>query len=157
MTGVKHTGGCLCGTVRYEAIQSNMLTVICHCRMCQRWTGSAMWGSVTFDRKAVSFIEGVPKIYSSSSVLERGFCQNCGSSLFARYLSGGAFDTVIFIGLGSLDDPEICKPDIHYGVESEISWIHQDDSIPRIRIDVDDPSEQNELFERMIEDAIRPG
>ena len=116
-----------------------------------------MWGSVSFDRKAVSFINGVPILYSSSSVLDRGFCQDCGSSLFARYFSGGAFDTVIFIALGSLDDPEISKPDIHYGVESELSWIHRDDSIPRIRIDVDDPAEQNELFERIIGGAIRPG
>ncbi len=156
MTGVKHTGGCLCGTVRYEVAQSNRLTVICHCRMCQQWTGSGMWGSAAFDKKAVSFTKGAPKLYPSSSVCERGFCPDCGSSLFARYLSGGAFDAMIFISLGSLDDPEIGKPDIHYGVESEVSWIHRDDSTPRIRIDVDNPEEQNELFERILEGVIRP-
>ena len=63
---------------------------------------------------------------------------------------------MIFISLGSLDDPEIGKPDIHYGVESEVSWIHRDDSTPRIRIDVDNPEEQNELFERILEGVIRP-
>ncbi len=60
---------------------------------------------------------------------------------------------MIFIALGTLDDPEIGAPDVHYGVESEISWMHRDDGLPRIRIDVDDPAEQNAPFDRMMTDA----
>ena len=153
MTKAKHAGGCLCGAIRYEAAQSAMFTVLCHCRMCQQWTGSAMLGSVTFDRDTITFTKGTPKLHQSSSVCERGFCADCGSSLFTRYCSGGPFDTVIFIALGTLDDPETCVPDIHYGAESELSWMRRDDRLPRIKIDVDDPAEQNALFEKMIADA----
>lgn len=153
MTDEKHSGGCLCGAIRYEASESSMFTVICHCRMCQQWTGNPMLVTAAFHRETLSFTKGTPKLYPSSSVCERGFCMDCGSSLFTRYFSGGAFDTVIFIALGTLDDPEIGEPDIHYGAESEISWMHREDGLPRIRIDVDDPADQNALFEKMLADA----
>ena len=151
----KHTGGCLCGAVRYEARESTLYTLMCHCHMCQQWTGSPMLGSATFRREAVSFTKGAPKIYPSSSVCERGFCADCGSSLFTRYASGGAFDAVIFIALGSLDHPDLGKPDAHYGAEGELSWMHRDDGIPRIRIDVDDPAAQNARFEELLAKATR--
>ncbi len=130
-----------------------MFTVICHCRMCQQWTGTPIMVSAAFDRETLSFTKGVPKHYQSSSVCERGYCAHCGSSLFTRYSTGGAFDTVIFISLGTLDDPEIGEPDIHDGAKSEISGMHREDGLPRIRIDVDDPAEQNALFDRLIADA----
>ena len=120
MTEANHTGGCLCGAIRYEARQSALFTVLCHCHMCQQWTGSPMLGTAAFDREAVSFTNGTPKTHLSSTVCERGFCADCGSSLFTQY-SGGVFDTVIFIGLGTLDDPDLGEPDVHYGVENEIS------------------------------------
>ncbi len=149
------TGGCLCGEVRYEANESVMFSVVCHCRMCQQWTGSSMLGTAAFSREAVSFTKGTPKLHCSSSVCERGFCSRCGSSLFTRYYSGGAFDTVIFIGLGTLDNPDLGQPDMHYGAEGELSWMHHDDGIPRIWIDVDDPAQQNALFDQMMAHAAR--
>ena len=149
------TGGCLCGEVRYEANESVMFSVACHCRMCQQWTGSSMLGTAAFSREAVSFTKGTPKLHHSSSVCERGFCSQCGSSLFTRYYSGGVFDTVIFVGLGTLDNPDLGQPDMHYGAEGELSWMHHDDGIPRIRIDVDDPAQQNALFDQMMAHAAR--
>ena len=144
------SGGCMCGAVRYEADQPQLFTALCHCRMCQRWTGSPMFGSAAFVRESISFTKGEPKTHKSSAVCERGFCADCGSSLFTLYSSGGVFDTVIFIGVGTFDDPEIAPPDVHYGAESELSWMHRDDGIPRIAIDVDDPAEQNALLEKLL-------
>ncbi len=155
MTETKHTGGCMCGAIRYEASQPPKFSVLCHCHMCQQWTGSAMLGSAAFDKEAISFTKGTPKLYGSSSVGERGFCGDCGSSLFTRYVTGGVFDTVIFMALGTLDDPEITKPVAHYGAEGEISWMHRDDGLPRIHIDVDDPAEQNALYEELMANAVR--
>ena len=83
------TGGCMCGAIRYEARQPVLFTVMCHCHMCQQWTGSPMLGTAAFDREAVTFTKGTPKTHESSSVCERGFCGECGSSLFTKYFSGG--------------------------------------------------------------------
>lgn len=149
MTAAKHTGGCLCGAIRYEISESPMIKINCHCRMCQQWTGSSMLAAATFDSQAVSYTKGTPKLYQSSSVSERGFCSDCGSSMFTRYFSGGVFDNVIHILIGTLDEPDIGEPDCHYGTESEISWMHRDDGIPRVRID-GEVTEQNALFEKML-------
>ena len=150
MSEVIHTGGCLCGAIRYEVRQSASGTVLCHCHMCQQWTGSPMLGTAAFDRDAVTFTKGTPKIYQSSTVMDRGFCADCGSSLFTRYFSGGVFDKGIFVAIGTLDEPDLGLPDAHYGAEGELSWMHRDDGIPRIKIDVDDPAEQNVLFEKLM-------
>ena len=150
MNEMTRGGGCLCGAVRYEISGEPRFSPLCHCRMCQRWTGSAMLATVAFDRDAVVFTKGEPRVYWSSDVSERGFCQNCGSSLFTRYTSGGAIDHIISIGLGTLDDPECVRPDVHYGAEAELSWMRREDGLPRIHIDVDDPGEQNALFERLL-------
>lgn len=60
---------------------------------------------------------------------------------------------MIFIGLGTLDDPEIAPPAVHYGAEGELSWMRRDDGLARIRIDTDDPADQNTLFETMLRHA----
>ena len=153
MSETNHSGGCLCGAIRYEARKAPKFSVLCHCHMCQQWTGSAMLATAAFDRDAVAFTAGEPRVHRSSAVGERGFCGECGSSLFTRYASGGAFDDVIFIGLGTLDDPEIAPPDVHYGAEGELSWMRRDDGLARICIDTDDPADQNALFERMLRHA----
>ena len=150
MNAAKHTGGCLCGAIRYETSQSPVFVCTCHCHMCQQWTGSPMLGAATFLNDAVSFTNGTPTIYQSSTVSERGFCASCGSSLFTRYFSGGEFDKLTHIMLGTLDDPEIGTPQFHYGAEGELSWMYREDGIERVRIDVDDPAEQNTLFARLV-------
>ena len=150
MGETRHAGGCLCGAIRYEARQAPVFSALCHCHMCQQWSGSAMLGTATFDQEAVTFTAGEPRVHWSSPVMARGFCGDCGSSLFTRYVSGGVFDGLISIALGTLDEPEIAPPDVHYGAEGELSWMRRDDGLTRIRIDTDDPSCQNELFERML-------
>ena len=157
MSGTGRGGGCLCGAVRYETSGEPKFSPLCHCRMCQRWTGSAMLATVAFDRDVVVFTKGEPRVYWSSDVSERGFCPECGSSLFTRYASGGAFDGIIFVALGTFDDPECVRPDVHYGAEAELSWMRREDGLTRVRIDVDDPGEQNALFERLVEASGKVG
>ena len=48
MADTRHTGGCLCGAIRYETRSSPRFTALCHCRMCQQWSGSAMLGHSCF-------------------------------------------------------------------------------------------------------------
>ena len=145
-----YTGGCLCGNIRYALTEPPLFVGTCHCRMCQKWTGRPMFASATFATSAVKVLFGSPKKYKSSEVSERFFCNDCGSSLFTRYCSGGAFDSLTHIMVGTLDNPEVGKPVFHYGAESELSWMYSEDGIPRISIDVSDPAKQNDLMAELV-------
>ncbi len=123
------TGRCLCGAVCYEATELPASVTYCHCRTCQRWSGSAMVVAARFPREAVTFTQGQPKFYKSSKIGERGYCTSCGTPLVFRYFG---LDT-IYITVGTLDHPEDAPPTIHTCIESKVSWLHIDDDLPRLR------------------------
>src|SRR5262245_24035271 len=102
----RHTGGCLCGTVRYWTRGEPVRLVACHCRYCQRRTGSAFLLSVWF-RDGDWGIEGEDRLAEyehrsdeSGRWVRNRFCRNCGTIVthVAEYLpgmrsfSGGSFD-----------------------------------------------------------------
>ncbi len=134
------TGGCLCGAVRYEATEPMSKGVVCHCRVCQRTTGSAFEAIVRFPRTAFRFTKGEPKRYRSSSIMEKCFCPDCGSTLTDRYLvwRGAVAPDKVLVHIGTLDKPEAVSIASHYGVESQLPWVHFDDGLPRARC-VEDP------------------
>ena len=80
-----HTGGCLCGAIRFEADAPAAKPHTCSCKMCQRHTGSltAVW--VEFPSQAVRWTgpAGKPATWRSSDISSRAFCPACGSSLGA--------------------------------------------------------------------------
>ncbi len=136
----KVTGGCHCGAIRYEATEPPMQAGTCHCRTCQKSTGSAFMVIAGFPRTAFRFTKGEPKPYRSSPVMEKGFCSNCGSLLYDRYLlrvGESVTPDVIWVQLGTLDHPEDFSIDFHYSVETQLPWIHFDDDAPRVRCDED--------------------
>ncbi len=133
------TGGCLCGVIRYESGEPPIKSGTCHCRSCQKSTGSAFMTVAGFPRSAFRFTSGEPKLYRSSSIMDNGFCSNCGSLLFAQYLvqTPGFDSDIVFVQLGTLDHPEAVSLDFHYGVETQLPWVHFDDDLPRTRCDED--------------------
>ena len=136
----KITGGCLCGAIRYEANGPPVSAGACHCRACQRFTGSAFGAYVGFPRAALRFTKGEPKVFVRHSIKERGFCPECGSSLTDRYvvpMSGASGPDMYWVLLGTLDRPEAVPLEFHYGVESQLPWVHFDDGLPRTRCDED--------------------
>jgi len=146
----KITGGCYCGEIRYESDEPPVEAGICHCRACQRWTGSAFLAVAGFPLTGFRYTKGSPKLNQSSSILERWFCPDCGSSLHARYLVNISDDYIaenqdhVLISIGTLDNPEAVELEYHYGVESQLSWVHFDDDLERIRSD-EDPHLKNAL------------
>lgn len=125
-------GGCLCGAVRYEISAPSISTGYCHCRICQKFTGSAMSTWTAFPASAVSFPDLEPKYFASSPIAERGFCPECGSSLCYRLIQPKkAAYLVIFTS--SLDDPAPHAPMAHSGIESQLPWIEVLDDLPRTR------------------------
>ena len=97
-------GGCLCGAVRYELRGPLRDVLVCHCTECRRWHGGPGYYT-SVPRAALELVEdrGLRFIASPASDAEadRGFCAECGSSLFWR---APARDT-ISVTAGSLDGP----------------------------------------------------
>ena len=122
-------GGCLCGAVRYEASEPPTDSCYCHCSMCQRWTGAPASAGLGFRIAALRITRGQPKFYNSSPSVERGFCSDCGSSLFMRYPDYDEF----WVTIGSLDNPEDATPQRHMGIESQLPWFVLADDLPRSR------------------------
>ena len=135
------TGGCLCGAIRYEASEPPSSGAICHCRVCQKTTGSAFHAMAMFPRTAFRFIKGNPKRYRSSSIMEKRFCPRCGSTLTDQYLvrfSTSFNPDIMCVYVGTLDRPEVMPlAKRHFGVESQLSWVHFNDGLPRVRCDED--------------------
>ncbi len=72
--------------------------------------------------------------------MEKHFCPHCGSQLTARYMVAVSEELqphMVWVYIGTLDDPEIVSFEDHYGVESQLSWAHFDDGLPRARCDED--------------------
>ena len=95
------TGGCLCGAVHYEATGALRDVVVCHCRMCRKAHGHV--GAYTASaRDALRLVEARGlKWYRSSAQARRGFCSECGATLF---WDGDGRDTMS-IAAGTLDEP----------------------------------------------------
>lgn len=123
----KFTGGCLCGAIRFEVINKPYFTAYCHCRMCQKMSGSILTSWADFNEKEFRCTSGEIKYYKSSQYAERGFCNDCGSTLIQRPLESDG----IFVATGSFDQPEKFPMREHCGTESQIPWLKIEDDLPR--------------------------
>src|SRR5246127_3195132 len=103
-------GGCLCGAVRYIAEADPTSATVCHCRDCQKFTGSAFAALVRVAREALT-IEGTLKTFSniggSGNPILRHFCPECGSSIAG---GAGTLPGIIIFNVGAFCDPSVAKP-----------------------------------------------
>ncbi len=81
-----HEGGCVCGSVRYRITGDPIAATVCHCRFCQRRTGSAFSQPVFFKADQVGFSGGPMKMYvhhsdESHRWLRMQFCARCGTTV----------------------------------------------------------------------------
>ncbi len=117
------TGGCLCGRVRYTAEGDPDFAAVCHCRSCQRYTGSAFEPLMVFPSHAVT-VEGDLKTYDevadSGKIVHRRFCPNCGSGVMAEV---DAMPGVMIVLAGSLDEPAAFKPSMEIFCSSAQPWM----------------------------------
>jgi hypothetical protein len=102
-----HAGGCLCGALRYETLAEPIRVTLCHCRFCQRATGSAYMVEPVFRLEDLRITRGSPKIYErpsdgSGKIVRAHFCPDCGTKL---YLSFERFPDVCGVYAGTFDDP----------------------------------------------------
>jgi len=116
------TGGCLCGRVRYTIQGGSDFAGICHCRNCQRYTGSAFEPLMVFPSDVIQ-VEGDLKTYDdkgdSGGKVHRRFCPNCGSGVLAEV---EVMPGVTIVLAGSLDDPAVFKPSVEIFCSSAQPW-----------------------------------
>ncbi len=95
------TGGCLCGAVRYEVHGPLRDVVNCHCGQCRRSHGHvAAYTSAKRAELVLTEDRGL-KWYRSSDFARRGFCGDCGASLFWERLD----EDRVSVAAGGIDAP----------------------------------------------------
>ena len=124
-------GGCLCGSVRYEARPEAREGSYCHCRMCQLAFGNTRAAFLNLRKEQVRWITKPPTYYASSKIARRGFCSSCGTPLSFEYLDSESMD----LAVGSFDEPALLKPVSHFAVESRIASWHAPDGLAEERLD----------------------
>jgi len=128
--GTPFTGGCACGAIRYECTADPLYMGNCHCRDCQRATGSAYFPAVGVSAAAFRQTAGNPtwyeKLADSGSTMRRAFCSQCGSPVF---LTNSARTNLIVLYAASLDDPSWVRPARDIYTTSAQPWDHMDPAI----------------------------
>jgi len=126
------TGGCLCGRIRYESAGEPVFSLQCHCRDCQRQSGTAYVAAVRMPAAGFRITQGEPKRYVSRSdagnEIARVFCGACGAPL---YVQVSTRPDLVGIRASSFDDPSWFRPDADIFVKSAQPWDHMDPAIPK--------------------------
>ena len=120
----KIIGGCLCGSVRYSADVECAVVGLCHCRDCQKFTGSAFAAVIGLPKSAVAVtgsLKGFAKLGDSGKPIDRRFCPECGASVMDE---AEMMPDIVMIGMGTLDDPSWAKPAAQIYCASAQPWLH---------------------------------
>ncbi|MGA7761234.1 MAG: GFA family protein [Candidatus Binataceae bacterium] len=125
-------GGCSCKAVRYKLTASPLIVHACHCRDCQRISGSAFVINIWIEKEFVQTSGAIPK----SFLLEGGggrnhevfFCRKCGAYVWSRYHR--APGDALFVRAGTLDKPEAVTPDVHVYTRSKLPWLELPRGVP---------------------------
>ena len=116
-------GGCACAEVRYRLMSEPMFVHCCHCRNCQRQTGSAFVINLLIEAEHVELLAGeplaveTPRDDGSSQRIFR--CPTCEVAIYSEY----GRPEVLFVRAGTLDDPCSVEPDIHIYTRSKLPWV----------------------------------
>lgn len=114
-------GGCLCGGVRFRVTGKLGPAGYCHCKQCQRASGSAFAANAPARTKYFELVAGEDLLreFESSAGKYRAFCGRCGSPIYSRRETEPELRT---LRLGTLDgDPER-RPVAHLWVRSKAPW-----------------------------------
>jgi hypothetical protein len=125
------TGGCACGALRYRLASRPMFVHCCHCRDCQRQTGSAFVLNALIETARVERLAGetrgvaVPTDSGRPHEIHR--CPVCQTAVWSHY---GGRPALAFVRVGTLDDPRALPPDVHIYVRSKLPWIALPADVP---------------------------
>ena len=128
------TGGCACGAFRYEVNGEPIGMAACHCKACQRRTGSAFGIGCFFEEKNVSIIAGednfsvFDRTSDAGRFISHRFCQSCGTTVMWKpeRLPHG-----IAIAGGTFDETDWIRPGAYFWVSKAQAWFSIPDDMPQ--------------------------
>ncbi|MCO6383603.1 GFA family protein [Oceanicola sp. 502str15] len=125
-------GHCTCGDIRYRLTDRPLFTHCCHCRWCQRETGSAFVLNALIETACLEVTEGSTEAVETPSESGRGQiihrCPRCRVALWSHYSGAGAL--FAFVRVGTLEDPDRVPPDIHIFTASKQPWVVLPPGVP---------------------------
>ena len=118
-----YEGGCKCGLVRYQCRADPFIVLHCHCRDCQRMTGTAYSTFVCVPRNRLDVVGSLNHyaVGESGDRLSWNFCPECGSPVTADIEDNPGTAIVL---AGSLDDPSWLEPEMHIFTDDSQPWEH---------------------------------
>ena len=117
----KHSGSCLCGTVRFEIAGDFERFYLCHCQHCRKDTGSAHGANLFSSTATLKWLSGEDqvRVFNLPSTRHRNsFCSTCGSALPDLQMDGA----LLKVPAGSLDTEVGIRPDAHIFFASKADW-----------------------------------
>ena len=128
---IPFTGGCRCGALRYECSAEPVMTGNCHCRDCQKVSGSAFLANLAVPADALHIV-GEVTYYEvtadSGNRVSHGFCATCGAPVVA---TNSGMPTLMFLRAGNLDDPSWFRPALDVYTASAQPWDHMNPELPK--------------------------
>ena len=125
------TGACACRAIQYECTAEPAFSWKCHCRDCQRASGSMLCPVMYVPKTAVT-ITGKAKFYDvkaeSGNTVSRGFCSDCGSPIF---IEAELVPDLMGIWAASLDDPNRFSAQVEVWTNSAQDWTCLDPDIEK--------------------------
>lgn len=115
-----NTGGCLCGQVSFEVYGAIDAFMLCHCKHCQKDTGSAHAANLFSNEATLKWLSGQENIKTFNlpgTRHTRSFCMQCGSAMPYIYS-----DKMVVLPAGSLDTALDIKPTAHIFCQSQALW-----------------------------------
>jgi hypothetical protein len=129
-------GRCACGKVRYRLDDRPFAVHCCHCRDCQRETGSAFVINGLIETPAIEVTAGEPETVLTPSASGKGQqivrCPTCHVALWSHY--GGMGEKAAFVRVGTLENPDACPPHVHIFTRSKQSWFDLPEDAPTYEI-----------------------
>jgi hypothetical protein len=127
-------GACTCGEVRYRLTSRPLFVHCCHCRWCQRETGSAFVLNAMIEANRVETLAGEPVAVLTPSNSGKGQkiwrCRRCQIALWSNYAGFG--DAVRFVRVGTLLEPDRLPPDIHIFTSTKQPWVVLPEGVPAV-------------------------
>jgi hypothetical protein len=120
-------GGCSCGHVRYRVSSKPLIVHCCHCRWCQKQTGTAFALNALFEASDVELLSGdvseksIPSPSGKGQIMAR--CPKCKVVVWSNYFMGGIKELIRFIRVGTLDNPDQLPPDVHIFTSTKQPWV----------------------------------
>ncbi|MDI4632170.1 GFA family protein [Pelomonas sp. V22] len=125
-------GGCDCRRIRYRLVERPLFVNCCHCRWCQRESGSAFALNAMIETDRLQLLGEAPELVDTPSASGAGQqiarCPQCRVALYSHY--AGAGPLMAFLRVGTLDEPDRCPPDIHIFTTTKQPWLQLGDGKP---------------------------